>query len=566
MTDDDRRLTGDIAHQGWRIGIGFAGGAAGSPNFYAAYTGDVFGRPERGVLAMMARAHPGAAGQTGSAASQVVVHEFAEGYFSAPPTLGPKRAASRALAAINDWLAAQLRHSVDDRLAPVSLSALLFQGQRLAVLQIGCCRLFRVRRDAVTPLLQEQPPEPRPAAPGALRHRAVGQDPELSTDFIEEQAEDGDRYVLLSGLGAAQLHAVQALLAGGGGSESLARQLHELLARDRTVGDAAAAMVLDVIERPPPAGDDLAALPLRPAPRAGDAWDGFRIGKTLYQGRYTVVKAAYDEVENREVVLKIPLPAMLRDEVFTAGFRREAWIGATVRGAHVARYLELPAERRRSLYLAMPLYKGETLEARLLRAPPIALPEGIGIALELCEAIQELAAIQVIHRDIKPDNVMLLEQGALRLLDLGLAYLPGIDAQDAVKPGGTLRYMAPELIKGDPAGPRSEVYALAVTIYRMFTAGAYPFGQREAVPLARLRRDLPGWLGGILQRALAPEPRDRFPDAGALAAALQQGLIAGEADPVTANWRSGAARLRAWQVAALLCGAGFLYMLLRAFE
>ena len=561
MTDNDRRLTEDITHQGWRIGIGFAGAAAGTPSFYAAYTGDVFGRPERGTLAAMARAHP-RPGEAGGDASQLVVHEFADGYFSAPPTLGPKRAASRALAAINDWLTAQLRFAASGRLAPVSLCALLFQGQRLAVLQIGYCQLFRVRHGSVAPLLQ---PTPQPTA-GALGHRAIGQDAELPIDFIEEQAEDGDRFVLLSGLGAAQFAAAQALLAGGGDRDSLARLLRDLLARDQAVGDAAAAMVLDVIERPAPlAGDDLAALPLRPAPREGDIWDGFKIGKTLYQGRYTVVKAAYDEIENRTVALKIPLPAMLRDEVFSAGFRREAWIGATVRGAHVARYLELPAERRRSLYLAMPLYQGETLEARLLRAPPVALPEGIGIALELCEAVQELAAIQVIHRDIKPDNVMLLERGELRLLDLGLAYLPGIDAQDAVKPGGTLRYMAPELIKGAAAGPRSEVYALAVTIYRMFAAGAYPFGQREALPLARLRRDLPGWLGGILRRALAPEPRDRFEDAGALAAALQQGLIAGGADAVTANWRSGTARLRTWQIAALLCGAGFLFMLLRAY-
>ena len=267
--------------------------------------------------------------------------------------------------------------------------------------------------------------------------------------------------------------------------------------------------------------------PLRPAPRDGDVWDGFTLGQTLYRGRYTMLKAAYDTIEKREVALKIPLPSMLQDEVFTAGFMREAWIGSTVRGAAVARYLDLPPDRRSSLYLVMPLYKGETLEARLRRGPAITLPDGIGIALKLCEAVQDLAAIQIVHRDIKPENIMLLENNEIRLLDLGLAYLPGIDVATALKPGGTIRYMAPELLQGTGANARTEVYALAITIYRMFTGGAYPFGQREPIPLVRLRPDLPRWLGQCLAKALAPKPAERFADAGEFACALQLGLVSG---------------------------------------
>ena len=86
--------------------------------------------------------------------------------------------------------------------------------------------------------------------------------------------------------------------------------------------------------------------------------------------------------------------------------------------------IDVPRARRTCLYLVMPLYHGETLEARLNRGPFVNLPEGIGIALKLCEAIQDLSAIQVIHRDIKPDNVMLSEaRGEVKLLDLGLAFL-----------------------------------------------------------------------------------------------------------------------------------------------
>ena len=147
--------------------------------------------------------------------------------------------------------------------------------------------------------------------------------------------------------------------------------------------------------------------------------------------------------------------------------------------------------------------------------------------------MQDLAAIQVIHRDIKPDNIMLLDQGGgVKLLDLGLAFLPGIDAADAAKPGGTIRYMAPELLRGSPASSRTEVYALGVTIYRMFAGGPFPFGQREKLPLARLRPNLPHWLGEVLARALAPKPEDRFADAGELARALQAGLAERQERPM----------------------------------
>ena len=141
--------------------------------------------------------------------------------------------------------------------------------------------------------------------------------------------------------------------------------------------------------------------------------------------------------------------------------------------------------------------------------------------------MQDLAAIQIVHRDIKPENIMLLENNEIRLLDLGLAYLPGIDVADRVKPGGTIRYMAPELLQGVAANARTEVYALAITLYRMFTGGAYPFGQREPIPLSRLRPDLPRWLGHACARALAPKPAERFADAGEFARALQLGLVNG---------------------------------------
>jgi serine/threonine protein kinase len=149
----------------------------------------------------------------------------------------------------------------------------------------------------------------------------------------------------------------------------------------------------------------------------------------------------------------------------------------------------------------------------------------------------------------------------VKLLDLGLAYLPGIDVRDAVKPGGTLRYMAPELLKGTQANARSEVFALGVTIYRMFSAGPFPFGQGERLPLSHMRPDLPSWLGHILAVALSADPALRYPDAAALSAALHNGLVTGTGDPPKPPPRF--TPLLFWQLATFVFAAACAFLLLR---
>jgi hypothetical protein len=541
-----------LARGGWRLAERFGSGRA--PYFWSLYDGAEFDHPERGLLAVLACGHAGGnvPAAAAGASAQLVAENFAEGYYGARRTFGPKRAAGLALESMNNWLFGQIRADSLQKYVPVSVTALIVAGQTVGVAHVGAGRLYRSRQGVIVPLTRAHV---RPCSEGMEPTRAVGLDLEFSVDFDEEQAEIGDKFLLIGGDVEDGMEAVRAAFgaasAGGNAVQG-------------------AAMLLEVLARPAPATGspvgDLAHLKLRSPPREGDVWDGFAIGKTIYRGRYTLLKAARDTIENRDVAMKIPLPSMLQDEIFAAGFMREAWIGTTVRGANIARYIDLPAERRSSLYLVMPLYKGETLEARLNRPPLVSLPDGIGIALRLCEAVQDLAAIQVIHRDIKPDNIMLLPKNEVKLIDLGLAYLPGIDVQDAVRPGGTMRYMAPELFKGVQANARTEVFALGVTIYRMFSAGAFPFGQHETVPLARMRPDLPSWLGVILQRAFAPEAAARFADAGELGAALQEGLLTGQSDqPPAAPRFLGLTELQVWRATTVIFGLAFCGLLARIY-
>jgi hypothetical protein len=532
----------------WDLAYAGAGGT-GRAAFHALYRGDTSGNARRGLAAVLTEGPDD--GTAARETAELAAHGFIEGYFGAAPTLSAPRAAGRALQAINAWLHGQSHNgqsynSQSHGGRQAGFAALLLTGRRLGMATLGPETILRRRAGEILPLVSD------PARPA----RTLGTTPEAALAYREEEAQPGDRYVLATSDLAGALPA--AGLARALGAETPAACVRAL----QEAAPGAALLVIDLYRLPAPRLDDMAAtlaeLPLLPPPQEGETLDGFVIGRTLYRSRYTLLRRAVDTVERREVVLKFPLPAMLQDRVFQAGFAREAWIGGQVRSSWVAGALALPPGRQSALYIALPYYRGETLERRLARRPRIGFAEGLSIALRLAAAVGDLDRFQVVHRDLKPENVILPEAGGLRLLDLGLAYLPGFDDPEEERLGGTTRYMAPELFAGTAAGPRSEVFALGATIYRMFSGGAFGFSGGEVRPLSRLRPDLPLWLSRCIGQAVAVDPARRFADAAGFAAALETGLLHGDARAAGGSWRSRIDDLRLWRTLALLFAAAFL--------
>ena len=125
--------------------------------------------------------------------------------------------------------------------------------------------------------------------------------------------------------------------------------------------------------------------------------------------------------------MKFPKPQLASVDAYRAAFVREAWVGARVHNPWVGRVIELPPGRQTCLYTVMPLYQGELLETRLARSPALGLEEGRNIAVKLARAVAALHRAGIIHRDIKPDNVILEGGGSLKLIDLGVVRVPGLE-------------------------------------------------------------------------------------------------------------------------------------------
>lgn len=520
----------------------------------------------RDTLAVIADGMGGGSG--GRLAAETTVRGFIDGYLGLPLTLGIDRAAARALAAMNRWVHAQGQRDPTQAPMATTFTALVLRGREAHVVHVGDTRVYRLRDHRLQQLTHDHThshPDMR-----HVLYRAVGLEDTVRADYARHELRTHDRYLLCSdGIhGTLTDRRLQAILDERATPEEGARRIVES-ALEAGSHDNVTALIVDIIGLPAADHAELAtameALPIRELPRPDDVIDGFRLLEVISDGRYSRLFRADDTFEAREVILKFPHPRVATEAAYRRAFTREAWIASQVRSPHVTEVLELAAERQTRLYAVLPFYRGESLAARLRRAPPLKLEEGVDIGLKLGRAIYALHRQRIIHRDIKPENVMLVQDGrtarGLRLLDLGVARLPGIEASASEDIPGTPSYMAPELFTGAVGDERSDVYAFGVTLYQLFSGGHYPYGEIEAfshprfgkrVPLSRYRPDLPAWLDAVLARATEVEPAERYADAMELAFNLENALVHGAKTMVRRQSLYERNPVRFWQIISLL--------------
>jgi serine/threonine protein phosphatase PrpC len=528
------------------------------------------GAVRRDVVAAVADGVGGNRG--GREAAELAVRSFIDAYYSLPETLGVQRRAARALESVNGWIYAQGRTDANLSGMSCAFSAVVLSRRLCHVIHIGDTRAYRLSEGHLEQLTKDHV-----AGRGDFAHqlsRAIGFEEFARFDYTSVGLRQHDRLLLCSdGVhGALADYRLKELLGERGPPEESARAI-VTAALTAGSGDNVTALVIDIVDLPPADRDELthaiATLPILDLPSSGDVIDDFALGEVLSDGRYSRLFRATDQLHGREVVLKFPHPRIASEGSYRLAFVREAWVAARVRSLWIGEIVELPAGRQTRLYSVMPLYDGETLEQRLKRAPRLSLAEGVAIATKLARAIATLHRAGIIHRDIKPDNVILLKDGGLRLVDLGVARVPLLEDFPAEDIPGTASYMAPELFAGAPGDEHSDLFALGVTVFRMFTA-AYPFGEIEPFsrprfgkpwPLSRYRPDLPAWLDAVTGKALSVDPAQRFGDVIEFAHELENGATwAGPALPVRRSLHDRNP-LMFWQVLCALLAVAIVIIL-----
>ena len=503
----------------------------------------------------------------GRVAAETAVRGFLDGFWDVPETMEVRRAGARILDSLNAWINAQGRQDANLVGMGCTFTALVLRGRLAHLLHVGDTRAYRLNANRLLRLTADHVRDDRGESP--VLTRALGIEAELRLDYTSHPVALHDRFLLCTdGVhGSLVDEAIADVLRVRSAPEDTARALVEA-ALEAGSTDNCTVLVLDVVALPTARSVDVGTairrLPLIPVPQVGDTVDGFVLNVLASDGRYSRLFGAVDDADGGTAVLKFPKPAVAETAIFHAAFVREAWVGTRVTSPWVAHVIELPPGRQTCLYTVMPLYTGELLETRLSRQPAVGLEEGRTIAVRLAHGAAALHRAGIIHRDIKPDNVMLEAGGALKLLDLGVVRLPGLEDFPPENIPGTAAYMAPEMFAGEAGNVATDIYALGVTMFRAFT-GTYPYGNLDATSPPRqelprdmgaLRPDLPAWVQAALARAVASDPAERFADMAEFAHEFEAGPSYAPPPvrrPLTLYQRSP---VRFWQgVSALLAAA-----------
>ena len=517
----------------------------------------------RGLIAAVADGV--SSGGQGLEAAQTTVMGLLGDFFSAPDTWETTVVMDRLIAAQNVWLADHNRRRQGQAggAALTTLTALALQGQTWTLAHVGDSRAWLLRAGTANPT-DAGAPEPATAMAVAdelmllsTDHafdqpdqrsrltRAMGLDDVVRLDFSQGDVRLGDCFVLTTdGVHAALKPARLATLARQGTAQQASEALvaAALAAGSR---DNATALVLRI------SGVDARQLQdeladgrrLAPAPllKVGELIDGYTVTALVADTGLHRLYQVRAPGSKQLLALKTLHPSRASDPEERAMLAHEAWLGqrVTARGEPgFVRVHERPAVAS-ALYTLFDWHQGKTLEQMLAKGQRPTVAELVAGATALARALGRLHQHGVLHRDIKPGNLHLGDDGQWRILDLGVALSGREGAAQRELHAGTPSYMNPEQWQGQPANAGSDLFALGVTLYQWLT-GHLPYGEiepfqsgryrRDPAPLSRHRPDVPIWLDHLLRKAVAREAAQRFETAEELLLALERGA----ARPVSA--------------------------------
>ncbi|MFC4278801.1 bifunctional protein-serine/threonine kinase/phosphatase [Achromobacter aloeverae] len=463
-------------------------------------------------------------------ASETAVTGFLEDYYCTSETWSVKKSAQRVMAATNAWLHAQTRQSQhrhdNDKGYVCTLTVMVIRSTTAHVLHVGDARIHRLRGGAIEQLTEDH--RVRISNDRSYLGRALGLAPHVEIDYHTRGVECGDLFLLTTdGVHEyVDTSAMATTLAAHADDLDLAARTLVDLALERGSPDNLTAQIVRIDALPAPRADEITrlstTLPCPPLLQEGQEFDGYRIVRSLHASSRSHVYLAKDIDTGAAVALKIPSLDLRHDPGYLERLLMEEWTARRIDSGHVVKAWT-PERPRAYLYTVWEFIEGHTLAQWMAAHPAPSLDAVRAIIDQVAKGLQAFHRLEIIHQDLRPDNILIDGRGAVTLIDLGSARVAGISEyrSDEVPPG-TEQYSAPEYFLGEPGTSASDIYSLGVIAYQMLT-GRLPYG--TAVAQVRTRaaqrklayasvldetREIPAWLDGVLAKAVSPQPEQRY--------------------------------------------------------
>lgn len=466
-------------------------------------------------------------------ASQTAVAGFLEDYYCTSDAWSVRTAAERVLAATNSWLYSQTRNGQfryeQDRGYVCTFTALVLKGTKAHLFHIGDARAYRLQGASLEQLTEDH--RIRVSEDRTYLGRALGAGPRVDVDYRALELEAGALFVQMTD--GVYEHVSEAFVV-----DALRDSAHDLERAAERVARAAlengsddnlTVQIVRVDELPSPsAGDifhELSGLPLPPMLEPRARLDGFLISRELHANHRSHVYLAIDEQAQTRVVIKTPGPDVRADELLLERFLLEEWVARRISSIHVLAPAR-QARKRSALYLVTEYVEGQTLRQWMLDHPTPSIEAVRGIVEQIARGLRAFHRLDMLHQDLRPENVMIDSTGTVKIIDFGSVRVAGVaELEGGIVSAailGSVQYAAPEYFLGEPGSPRSDLFSLGVIAYEMLS-GNLPYGAR--VPRARTRdaqlqlayssvlhpsREIPAYVDAALEKAVHPNPDKRY--------------------------------------------------------
>lgn len=466
-------------------------------------------------------------------ASQAAVTGFLEDYFCTSDAWSVKKSAQRVLTATNSWLHAQTQQSQyrydKDKGYVCTLSALVIKSTTAHIFHVGDTRIYRISGGSLEQLTNDH--RLRVSQDTHYLGRALGMNAQLEIDYQALRVEKGDIFFLATDgvyeyAGAA--FTIDAISRHGGDLDAAAKVIVDEAGRQGST-DNLTAQIVRIEELPEQdAGEiyqQLTALPFPPMLEARMDFDGYKIIREVHASSRSHVYLAVDIETDTPVILKAPSIDLRGNPEYLERFMMEDWIARRISSPYVLKPCE-HTRKRNYLYVATEYIEGQTLTQWLIDNPKPGMEAVRGIVEQIARGLQAFHRMEMLHQDLRPENIMIDKTGTVKIIDFGSTRVAGLmEIATPVERNhllGTAQYTAPEYFLGESGTKRSDIFSLGVVAYQMLT-GRLPYGTQVARsrtraaqrklrydPVLDEHREVPAWVDGALRKAVHPNPVERY--------------------------------------------------------
>lgn len=464
----------------------------------------------------------------GGEAAAACVMGFLEDYFSTPESWSVQKSAQQVLTALNTWLYSQGQRGSGNGLVS-TLSVLILKSTTAHLFHVGDSRIYYLHDQDLEQLTRDH----RTYISGGKNYlsRAMGADLHLEIDYRKLAVSENDVFILTTD-GVHEYHSgkeIARIVRENSVNLDKAAERIVQAALGNQSPDNATCQILRIdglpSQEPEDVYQELTELPFPPELSAGMILDGYRIVREIHASKRTQIYLAIDAESGSRVALKMPSVNYEDDPAYIEHFILEEWIGRRIDNPHVVKVFP-PTRRRRFLYHVTEFLEGSILRQWMRDHPSPDLETVRGLIEQIAKGLRAFHRLEMVHQDLKPENIVIDPLGNVKLVDFGSTRVAGFaeitTPIERLHLLGTKNYTAPEYFCNQPGTSASDVYSLGVIAYEMLT-GRLPYGEMPAnwptaksltgltyTPATDHNQAIPRWVDGALRKAVHPDPKQRY--------------------------------------------------------